>query len=68
MAAVPQGQRCYRPSKEISPEHSCHGQPSSDLCASHLWVFRICSAPYLNVATSLPLLPPPLLLLILQLV
>lgn len=36
--------------------------------ASHLWVFSICSAPHLNVATSLPFLPPALLLLILQLV
>lgn len=31
MADGPQDQWCYRPSKEIPPEHSWHGQPNSDL-------------------------------------
>lgn len=66
-ADVPQGQRCYRPSKE-SLGAQLPWPTQFRPCASHLWALSICSAPHLNVATSLPFFPPALLLLILQLV
>lgn len=59
MAAVPQGQRCYRPSKEISPEHSCHGQPSSDLVLPTSGSFAFALLPtwmWLLFCPSFPLL------------
>lgn len=72
---------CHKPSKEISPEQSCNGQPRPDsvcflslipaLSTNLLWDFSICGVPYLDVATglALPACPPPLpALLILQLV